>query len=83
MPGTLTVNPANATIAVTPYSVTYDGNQHTATVSATGALNEDLSGDVNLSGTTHTDAGTNASDLWSFTDRMATTTAPMARWRTR
>ena len=53
VPGTLTVNPANATIAVTPYSVTYDGNQHTATVSATGALNEDLSGDVNLSGTTH------------------------------
>jgi YbbR domain-containing protein len=63
---TLTVNKANATISVTPYDVTYDGNAHTATGTATGVKGESLSG-LDLSGTTHTDAGT-YTDTWTFTD---------------
>jgi hypothetical protein len=66
--GTVTVNKANATINVTPYSVTYDGNARTATATATGVKSEDLSGSLNLSGTTHTNAGTYSSDAWTFTD---------------
>ena len=57
---------ADATIAVTPYSVTYNGTAHTATGTATGVLNESLSG-LDLSGTTHTNAGT-TTDTWTFTD---------------
>ena len=66
--GALTINKADPTITVSPYSVTYNGAPHTATVVATGALNEDLSGDVNLSGTTHTAAGSYPVDAWTFTD---------------
>jgi hypothetical protein len=62
----LVVNKANATINVTPYSVTYDGNAHTATGTATGVLGESLSG-LDLTGTTHTNAGS-YSDTWTFTD---------------
>ncbi len=58
---------ANPTIVVVPYSVTYDGNAHTATGSATGVKGEALSG-LNLTGTTHTVAGTYSSDAWTFTD---------------
>jgi Domain of unknown function (DUF5011) len=61
-----TINKANATISVTPYSLTYDGSAHTATGSATGVLGEPLSG-LDLSGTTHTNAGT-FNDSWTFTD---------------
>src|SRR5204862_313073 len=50
-----------------PYSVTYDGAAHTATGTATGVLGETLSG-LSLSGTTHTNAGSYASDPWTFTD---------------
>jgi hypothetical protein len=67
--GTVTVNQASATINVTPYSVTYNGNQHTATDTDTGVGGVSLSStDFNLSGTTHTTAGTYSSDSWSFTD---------------
>ncbi|HEV2277765.1 MAG TPA: hypothetical protein VGS02_06305, partial [Acidobacteriaceae bacterium] len=58
---------ANATISVNAYSVTYDGNTHTATGSATGVKGETLAG-LDLSGTTHTNAGTYASDPWTFHD---------------
>ncbi|MGA2704923.1 MAG: S53 family peptidase, partial [Isosphaeraceae bacterium] len=58
---------ANATIVVTPYSVTYDGKSHTATGTATGVGGVNLVGDLNLSGTTHTNAGT-YTDTWTFTD---------------
>jgi hypothetical protein len=61
---------ANANIVVTPYSVTYDGNAHTATGTATGVGGVALSG-LDLSGTTHTDAGTYTGtypDTWTFTD---------------
>ena len=64
---TLTVNPAAATVGVTPYSVIYGGSTHTATGTATGVFGEDLSADQDLSGTTHTNAGT-TTDNWSFHD---------------
>ena len=63
----LTIAKANATISVTPYSMTYDGSAHTATGTAKGVLNESLSG-LALSGTTHTNAGTYNGDAWTFTD---------------
>jgi hypothetical protein len=62
---TQTVNKANAIISVTPYALTYDGNSHTATGTATGAIGENLSALLDLSGTTHTNAGA-YSDSWSF-----------------
>jgi len=68
VPGSLTINKADPTILVTPYSVTYDGLPHTAEVAATGALSEDLNGDVALGGTTHTTAGGYPKDAWTFTD---------------
>ena len=64
---TANITKAAATIIVTPYSVTYDGVSHTATGTATGVLSESLSG-LNLSGTTHTNVGTYATDAWTFTD---------------
>ncbi|HZP83921.1 MAG TPA: Ig-like domain-containing protein, partial [Chthonomonadaceae bacterium] len=64
---TINVLKANATIVVTPYNVTYDGNAHTATGTATGVNGESLSG-LDLSGTTHTNAGTYNGDPWTFTD---------------
>lgn len=60
------ITKADATISVTPYSVTYDANAHTATGTAKGVLNEALSG-LNLAGTTHTNAGS-YTDYWIFTD---------------
>src|SRR5207245_7335647 len=53
------IDKADATIGVTPYCVTYDGNAHTATGTATGVKGESLAG-LDLSGTTHTNAGTNS-----------------------
>ena len=67
MPGTLTITRATPSITVTPYSVTYDSNEHTATVVATGVANEGLSADVTVTDTTHTNAGT-YTDSWKFTD---------------
>ena len=64
--GAVTVNPASATINVTPYSVTYDGNAHSATATATGVGNVNLIADLTLN-TTHTNAGT-YNDSWSFVD---------------
>jgi hypothetical protein len=61
------ITKANATINVTAYSVIYDGNSHTATGTATGVNGESLSG-LDLSGTTHTNAGTYNGDGWTFTD---------------
>jgi streptogramin lyase len=63
---TQTVNKATAVISVSGYSVTYDGNAHSASGSATGVKGESLAG-LDLSGTTHTNAGT-YSDSWTFTD---------------
>ena len=67
--GTVTINKADATVVVTPYSVPYDGNAHTATYTITGVNGETGAtvGTVDVSNTTHTNAGTYASDSWSFT----------------
>ena len=62
------INKAIATINVTAYSVTYDGNPHTATGTATGVGGADLSTLLDLTGTTHTNAGTYNGDPWTFTD---------------
>jgi hypothetical protein len=64
---TFEIAKANANINVTPYSVTYDSNAHTANGSATGVQGESLSG-LSLSGTTHKNAGTYNGDPWTFTD---------------
>ena len=64
-----TINKANALINVTPYSVTYDGAAHTASGTATGVETPtpvDLSSLLDLSGTTHTNAGNYPIDGWSF-----------------
>ena len=54
---------------MTPYTVTYDGTAHTATGTATGVGSPtpvDLSGLLNLGGTTLTNAGDYATDAWTF-----------------
>jgi hypothetical protein len=62
------ISKANVTFTVTGYAVTYDGNAHTATATATGVLGESLSG-VDVSGTTHTNVGTGVyHDTVTFTD---------------
>jgi len=58
---------ANAVVSVTPYSVTYDGNMHTATGTATGVGGASLSG-LSLAGTMHSNAGTYSTDSWTFID---------------
>ncbi|HEV7454395.1 MAG TPA: hypothetical protein VGO07_03990, partial [Candidatus Saccharimonadales bacterium] len=58
----------NATTSVNPYSVSYDGNPHTAQGTASGVGGVNLSAYFNLSGTTHTNAGDYLTDSWTFTD---------------
>jgi len=58
---------ADATCAVTPYAVTYDGSAHTATGSCTGVGGVNVNG-LDLSATTHTNGGDYPSDAWTFTD---------------
>ena len=67
LPNALRINKATPTIVVTPYCVAFDGSPHTATGTATGAQGEALAGLV-LTGTTHTAAGTYATDPWTFSD---------------
>lgn len=62
-----TINKAGASCTATGYDVTYDGNPHIATGSCVGVKAETLSG-LDLSGTTHTNAGVYAKDPWTFTD---------------
>ena len=66
-PGTLTIKKADATIVVTSYSLTYDATAHTASGKATGINGEDLTASLNLTGTTHTNAGDYPNDTWTFT----------------
>src|SRR4029077_6304479 len=58
---------ADATILVSPYSVTYDANAHTASGTATGVGSDGALAGLDLSGTTRTNAGT-TTDTWTFTD---------------
>ena len=53
---------------LTPYSVTYDATEHTATGTCTGVGTDGELGGLALSGTEHTNAGTYANDAWTFTD---------------
>src|SRR5213075_715851 len=62
-----TITKINATITVAPYAVPYDGFGHTATGSATGVGGASLSG-LDLSHTTHINAGSYTNDYWTFTD---------------
>jgi hypothetical protein len=66
---TANITRAGVTISVSPYSVTYDGDSHTATGSVTGVGGVLLSG-LDFSGTMHTTAGT-YTDSWTFTDPTA------------
>ncbi len=68
--GSSSIVKANATIMVTPYNVTYNGNPQTAAGTAMGveATPANLSSELNLSGTNHTNAGTYPSDPWTFID---------------
>ena len=66
---TFSINKANATITVAGYSVTYDGNPHTARVSAVTGVNGEAGptvGSVDVSATTHTAAGTCNADAWGL-----------------
>ena len=65
-----TIIKADATFTVTPYNVTYDGLSHTASVSTITGVNGETGatvGTVDVSNTTHINAGTYSSDSWSFT----------------
>src|SRR5262249_32326927 len=63
--GTVTINKANATVAV-GFTGTYDGQAHSATGTATGVLNEDLSSELTITGTnSFTNAGTYTVN-WTF-----------------
>src|SRR5262249_29130039 len=64
---TANIQKANAAITVTGYSVTYDSNAHTATGSVSGVGSDGALSGLDLSGTTHTHAGT-YTDTWTFTD---------------
>src|SRR5215212_10047095 len=64
------ITKANAVVVVTPYSVTYDGQPHTAAVTSITGVNGETGatvGTVDVSNTTHTAAGTYAADYWFFT----------------
>jgi hypothetical protein len=61
------VDKANPTCTVTAYSVTYDGNAHTATGSCVGVDGKTVLSGLDLSGTTHSNAGSYIDD-WTFAD---------------
>ena len=60
------ITPATPSVSVTPYNLTYDGNAHTATGTATGVGGQPIAG-LSLSGTRHTNAG-GYTDSWAYTD---------------
>ena len=62
------IGKANATVVVTAYSVTFDANPHTATYTVTGVGTDTAAAgsSIDVSGTTHTGAGTYNGDPWSF-----------------
>jgi hypothetical protein len=64
----IVITKADPTVVVTPYNVTYDGNNHSAAYTITGVNGETggTVGTITLN-TTHKNAGTYSSDSWSFT----------------
>jgi hypothetical protein len=63
----IVINKAYALCSFNSYNITYDGNPHTATGSCKGVIGETLTG-LDLSGTTHVNAGNYLTDPWVFTD---------------
>jgi hypothetical protein len=64
-----TISKANADCSsVTAYAATYDTTAHTASGSCLALDGLTPLGGLNLSGTTHTNAGTYSNDPWSFAD---------------
>ena len=61
------INRANADVKVTPYDVTYNGQPHTATGTATGVNGTNLASDLTII-SAHINAGVYNTDSWSFTD---------------
>jgi hypothetical protein len=61
------IGKAGPVIVITPYDVTYDATAHTATGTVKGVKTENLAG-LDLSGTTHTNAGDYLVDPWTFID---------------
>ena len=86
------IDRADPDCSVTGYDVTYNANPHTASGSCKGVGGGELSG-LDLSGTTHTDAGDYPNDPWSFAQTtnynaasapsMTTSTAPTRTLRSR
>ena len=62
------IEKADAKVVIAPYSVTYDGNAHTATGTATGIESTpvDLSGLLTCTGSIHFAVGEYATDMWRF-----------------
>ncbi|MFZ0707842.1 MAG: Ig-like domain-containing protein, partial [Candidatus Korobacteraceae bacterium] len=67
-PVTFTVAQADPVIVVTGYSVPYDAQPWTAKVTKATCGGLDVTMDVDVSGTTHTDANNYPNDPWTFTD---------------
>src|SRR6185312_17215455 len=65
--GTITdsIGKASAAFSVSPYNVIYNGASHTALGSATGVSGESLNGLLDLTPTTHSNAGS-YTDTWAF-----------------
>src|SRR5260370_25686417 len=64
---TAIINKATAVVVVTPYTVTYDGNPHSATLTSSPAVNAETGATFGTDtlNTTHTAARTYSSDSWS------------------
>src|SRR5439155_1771408 len=64
------IGKADASVVVAAYDVTYDGHDHTATVTSITGVNGEVNttvGTVDVSHTTHNNAGTYNADYWTFT----------------
>ena len=67
---TFTINKAPASVVVMPYNVMYDAMPHSATVVSITGVNGEMGrtvGTVDVSNTTHTNAGNYPADFWFFT----------------
>src|SRR5207244_2340281 len=64
------IGKADASVVVAAYDMTYDGHDHTATVTSITGVNGEVDatvGTVDVSHTTHKNAGTYNADYWTFT----------------
>jgi hypothetical protein len=67
--GNFVIDKADANCSISGYSVTYNGAAHTATGQCTGIDGpSDVLAGLDLSNTTHTNAGNYNGDPWTFTD---------------